>query len=170
MTKVMNMLILSFVFAAFAGNINAQNQDKQKLYMEYMQIQMKLQQLQNKAFEDVELARMRDEFTYMVDSEMRKISPEAAKLVDEKIAKMDAFLSAQKAGDKAKMQTASKDAQAAIKSLSKYQKQVMHNKIIGEKEQLLQTAMMKKFAELDPNFGKLFTRMQEIQSLLQGGK
>ncbi len=170
MTLLRNSIIATIISIILLGNSFAQDKAKQQLYMEYMQIQMQLQSLQQKAFEDQALVKMRDEYTALVDSEMKKLGPEVAKLVDVKNEKISAFLAAQKAGDQAKMKSISLEAQTAVQNLAKYQKQVMGNKKITEKQQLLQDAVMKKMEELEPNFNNLIGRMEQIKAQLQGGK
>ncbi len=168
--KIINSLLI-VVFTAIAFTTStAQQQDNQKLLMEFYQLQMEMQGLQQKAFEDKSLADLRDKFTALLDKETKAISKEASKLVDEKNQIIKDFTAAKDKNDQQKMQDLSVKARDAMQKLAPFQQQIVTKENVVKMQQKFQKAMETKMTQLDPDFPKKIARMEQLKAILSGGK
>lgn len=172
LTSVLIALTATFLFAGAvnAQEQNTQNQDAQNLYMEYMQIQMDLQNLQQKALEDEKLAVLRDEFTGLIDTELKKLGKDVAKLVEEKNASIDSFEKAQEKGVETEIQAKAQEVQASIEKLQVHEQKVLQLENVSKKQEEFQSAMIAKMMELDPMLQDKIMRLQQIQMQLSQNK
>lgn len=170
-------LLLSAIVILLAVSVNkaqdkqsAPNQAAQNLYMEYMQIQMDIQGTQQKALEDEKLSAMRDKFTDLIDSEMKKLGKDVAKLVDEKNAKIEAFNKVKDGGNDAEIQAKAQDVKASIDKLQEHEQKVLQLENVSKLQNEFQSAMIEKMMELDPQLQNKIMRLQQIQAQLSQGQ
>lgn len=155
------------MFSAMVMNAQTPNEETQKLYQEYMTLNQELRAIQQKAFQDSAIAKQAEELSDMIDKKMREIDPEAKKLIQQRDSIETEFQTAQNAGDQGKIEKLQQDYQELSTQLTPLNQQVMQMEDVQKKQQKLNSDMIQKMQEIDPQTQSKIQRLNEIQQQLQ---
>lgn len=160
-------LILFVTVSVFAQSQQQPQSEGQQLYQEYIQINQQVQQIQQQAMADEDIQNMTQEFSDKLEAAIVEENPELQSAVDKKNELIDQFEKAQQAGDQEQLQQISQDYEAVNQELQPAQQQIMQQEEFRTEAQEIETAVMAKMEEINPETPQLLAKMNELRTKLQ---
>jgi hypothetical protein len=163
-TSLLTILLLlsnGFLYAQMQG------EEFQKLYTEYMEIEQRLEYIQQQAFEDEEVAKYAEEYSSFMDKKLRELDPRAGELIDEREETIDKMQTAQQEGDFETLQGLQQGYQDLSQQLTPFLQQAMEDPEIQEKRFEFEEILVGKMEEIDPETMSLLQKMQELTQKLE---
>lgn len=157
------LLILS------TGLLYAQTQGEefQKLYSEYMEIEQRLQLIQQQAFEDDNVAKHAEEYSSFMDNKLREMDTRAGELIDQREETIDLIQAAQQEGDFETLQGLQEGYQQINQELTPFLQQAMADPEVQEKRFEFEQVLIGKMEDIDPKIMSLFEKMEELTQKLE---
>lgn len=168
---------LSLAVSAFVTNLSAQGAGAQagadatetrlqEIRTEFTQISNKLNAIQGEALQDPEVAEKQKTYNKTLKQEMVKIAPKEEEPKVEKCfdleKQLDNLSSPQSMEERQKAAELSQDYQQLKQELASIENEATQIAEVQEKRTTFLTAITEKMGELEPNFGKLIDRQQEL--------
>lgn len=157
---IRSAVVLVFLFSA--GSVFAQDEELQQLYQEYMQINQRLQELQQRALMDEAVAEKAEEYSDFVDAKLRELDPRAAELVQKREETIDKMQIAQEEGDFESIQELQYEYQEISQELQPYLQRAMQDEEVQRRQQEIEEVLIAKMEEIDPETIPLLNRMMEL--------
>jgi hypothetical protein len=159
---------VALLFLLSPGLIFAQDQDEefQKLYAEYLEINQKLQQVQQQALMDENVAQQAEGYSSFIDAKLKELDPRAGDLVDQREKTIDDIQAAQEDGNFEKIQELQQVYEQVSQELRPYLQQTMEDPEVQERRNEFEEVLIAKMEEIDPQTVTLFNRMAEIADTL----
>jgi hypothetical protein len=161
------ILAVCLLFAASALVAQDQNDEFQQLYNEYLEINQRLQTVQQQALQDENVAEQAEEYSKFVDSKLKGLDSRAAELVDQREATIDNIEAAQDDGDFESIQELQQDYEMITQELQPYMQQAMQDEEVQVRQQELESVLIAKMEEIDPDTVPLLNRMMEISEQIE---
>lgn len=166
-TVATSIVAVILMFSAMVINAQAPDAETQKIYQEYMSLNQELRTIQQKAYQDSAIAQQAEELSEIMDKKIREISPEAKELIQQRDSIETEFQVAQSKGDQAKIEELQQQYQELNTKLQPLQQQVMQIEEVQLKQRKLNSDMIQKMQEIDPQTQSKIQRLNEIQQQLQ---
>ena len=144
--------------------------EMQQAMMAAMQLQMKLQALQQKALTDPSLNKERIAFESLVEAKMIKIDPAAKSWITDMKALSESAKGLQEKGDQAGLQALSTKARPIMEKLQKVQQQVMADPEVATSVKALDTKVKAKMLELDATVPQMEQQLKALSMKLNAGR
>lgn len=135
-----------------------QGEEFQKLYSEYMEIEQRLQLIQQQAFEDGDVANHAEEYSSYMDKKLRDMDTRAGELIDQREQTIDLIQAAQQEGDFETLQGLQEGYQQINQELTPYLQQAMADPEVQEKRVEFEEVLIGKMEEIDPETISLFKK------------
>jgi len=140
---------------------------QQQLYMEMMQANQQIQQLQQQAFnQNIDLAEQRDELIAMIDDRMVELDPAAEALIEERDELVAQLQAATPGEQNDAIQQAGAAYQSVVQELQAVQQQAMQNPAIQQMQAEVQEAAIATMQEINPEVDAMISRFNEIRTEL----
>ena len=167
--KISGLIIFVFAAATFAQGNQDTTKNLQQIYMEYQQINQKLQSVQQQAMADSEIAEKSRKFSDKLDSAMVKENPSDKGKLEKRNEIINNFQEAQKTGDKEKMMKLQQDYKSVSQELMVHQQKVMENEKLQKEGKELNNVLVQKMTQIDPEVPNLIGRLELLGKKLQQG-
>lgn len=142
-------------------------ESEEDLYQEYMTLNQQLQTTQSEALEDPEIAKLSDEFYSLLDDKMCEIDPAAEDLIKQREKIVEDYENAQENNDQEKLQKLQQDYQKLNSEIDGIQQEALQDEKIQQKQQEMETSVIEKMIEIEPETEERINRLQEVQGQLQ---
>ncbi len=159
----------AILMVGFAGTgyATAQEEDVQQLYQEFMEINMRLQQVQEEAMEDENVAVEAESYSNLISKKIKEIDTEAGAMVDRREEMITKFDEAQGNGDVETMQNLEKEYTELNTKLQPFLQRVMEDEEVVARKDKFEAILIAKMGEIEPETDKLFARINELGRILE---
>ncbi len=156
--------VVALLFFFSTGIVVAQTQDEefQQLYEEYLEINERLQQLQQQALQNEEVAEHYEEYSSFLDDKIREIDPGASDLIQQREETIESIEEAQMGGDMETAQHLQQEDQQLNQQLQPYMQQAMEDPEVQERRDEFEEHLIDEMEQIDPEAVPLFNRMEEL--------
>jgi hypothetical protein len=165
------LILAAFIFVGFVSMHAQQNEESSEraaqLFAEYLEINQRLQMVQQQALMDAELSQKSLAFVEKVEEEMIKNDPSVKSKLDSRNEIIKDFESAKDAGDMEEVERLQKEFLEVSGDIQQHQTAALQNEELLEEGKQLETAVIEKMEEIDPEVPSLLTRVEEIGRELQ---
>jgi hypothetical protein len=148
-------------------SLSAQDVDDTKKIHEYNQISQRLSIVQQQALADEDIMKKSDAFTEKLESEMIKKNPGVKEKLEHRNEIMIDYEDARKMNDERKMQDLEEEFKALSGEILVRQMEAMQNSELKEEGNKLESAVMDKMKEIDPEVPRLIARLERLENQLQ---
>jgi DNA repair exonuclease SbcCD ATPase subunit len=164
--KFINIIMLFILI--FTMTLNGQNNEQQseelvKLHEEYNRINQRLQEVQELALSDINLAKKSNNFMDNLESKMIDEYPSVEQKLERRDEVVNLYEEAQENGNENRVRELQKEYQELTAELQQHQNKLLEeDSEIREEAAELEEALMAKMVNLDPEVPKLVERMNEL--------
>ncbi len=161
--------LLAILLLLSGGLLYAQTQGEefQKLYSEYMEIEQRLQHIQQQALGDDNVAKHAEEYSSFMDNKLREMDTRAGELIDQREETIDLIQIAQQDGDFETLQGLQQGYQQINQELTPFLQQAMADPEVQEKRFEFEQVLIGKMEDIDPEIMSLFEKMEELTQKLE---
>lgn len=162
---IMRMTIaVLFMVSSVVLISQVQEEEMQKLYQEYQEVNQQLELIQAQAFQDPEVSELAEGFSDYIEEKMVEMNPEAEKLMSDRDAMIQEIQVAQMEDDQEKAQELQQNYQQINGQIQGIQQQVFQNPDVIERQQEIENIVINKMIEIEPETEILLERIQEIST------
>jgi hypothetical protein len=168
-TRIMLVLTLSFGAAMIVAQEGQQMDEEylQTLYSEYMGIQQQLQAIQQQAFQDPTISESADDFSDLIDAKLIDLDAEAKVMVERREKIREDMDEARDSEDMESMQQLQQEHQQIEAQLEPLMQTVMQDPEVSAEQSKLETMIINKMVEIEPDASQMFDRIDEITEVFQ---
>jgi hypothetical protein len=157
-----------FTFSPLFAQSEEVNEDAAaELFAEYVQINQRLQTVQQKALQDEELSERSVAFVQRVELEMVKNDPSVRTMLDKRNRIVQDFETAQENGDSEEMESLQQEFILLSQQIQSHQTAALQNEELFQEGKQLETLVIEKMEEIDPEVPNLLSRVETIGKELQ---
>lgn len=163
--SIIMILCFSTIFAQ--GQLQqGQPSEAQLLYQEYAQLNQQIQQLQQQAMNDENVAQKGEALEKEITDAMLQNNPEIQKSLDKRDNIISQYQSAEQSGDQEKMQSLGQDFQSVTQIIQTEQQKVIQQPEIGLHLQEFETLVMQKMESINPETPQLMAKLEQLRNKL----
>jgi chromosome condensin MukBEF ATPase and DNA-binding subunit MukB len=159
--------IFLLAFPASAQGTDEQNEKAAKLYEEYMEINQRLQMIQQQALNDEIFLKRSQDFAGKVEAEMIKKDPTVQNKLEQRDSVIEEYQQAETEGSQEKIMAVQQKYQAIMQELQAHQNEAMQNEELLKEGEELEAALIQKMEEIDPEVPQLLAKLNQIGTELR---
>jgi chromosome segregation ATPase len=165
-TTVVIGIMIGLASSAF-NNLIAQEDDIQKVYQEYMQINMRLQQVQDQAMNDETVAAEADDYSALIDEKVKDAAPDGAELLKRRDDTISKYQQAQMTGNTDEMNRLEEEYTSINTELQPLLDKALNDEDVVEKRDHFEKVLIAKMEEIDPETQVLIDRITMLAQKLE---
>jgi hypothetical protein len=159
--------IMSVMAITVFHGLNAQEDDIQTVYQEYMQINMRLQQVQDQAMNDETVAGEADDYSALIDEKVKEAAPGGAELLKRRDDTISKYQQAQMTGNTDEMNRLEEEYTAINTELQPLLEIALTDEEVAEKRDHFEKILIAKMEEIDPETQELIDRITLLAQKLE---
>jgi hypothetical protein len=145
----------------------AQEEDIQQIYQEYMQINMRLQQVQDQAMNDEIVAEEADNYSSLVDEKVKSADPNGEGLLMRRDDTISKYQAAQLGGDTDEMARLEEQFTTINSELQPLINIALNDAEVIEKRDQFEKILIAKMEEIDPETDEMIQRITVLAEVLE---
>jgi hypothetical protein len=138
-----------------------------QLQQEYMQINQKLQMIQQQAIQDDAIATQTKAFAQKIDEQMIAENPEMKSAVAQRDVLVAQYENAQQTQDQQKLQELQQGLMGLMQQMNPVMEKVMQSPAIQKEEAVIREKIITKMKEINPETDALIKRIEQIALQMQ---
>ncbi len=160
------IVAVMFILSAMVLYSQQNQEEMQELYNESMQLNQQLQAIQQQAYEDPEISFQAEEFNNMIEELIYQADPEAEELLRKQESLEEEFYAAQSEQNSEKIAELQQEYRELDEELNPIRQKVFQREDVIQMQNELETQVLSKMQEIEPDTMNLIERLQVVQTKL----